>query len=184
MIGRVAHLLARPLVIGDAIDDGDDEVEVRDAIVVLGAPLTPGGIPSPILAERCAIAARLWHRGGAPIVAVTGGRSRGTPRSEAAGMAERLRALGVAPDAILLEDESTSTAENARGVRALLPDARRIWLTTQRFHTRRAARLFRREGFEPRAAYAADGLELQEPGRTLKWVVREYAAWAVAMVRR
>ena len=181
---RLIRLLERPLIVGEAIDDRATPVEGRDAIVVLGAPLTPGGIPSPILEERLAVAAALWHRAGAPIVVVTGGKTRGARRTEAAGMAEALHELGVPEAAIVVEDQSRTTAENARGVRARLPDARRIWVVTQPFHTRRAARLFRREGFEPRLAYRAGGIEARQPHRALRWVTREYAAWVVALIRR
>lgn len=184
MIGALARTLARPLVIGEAIDDGAGPVERRDAIVALGAPLTPGGEPSPILAERCAVAAALWHRGGAPVIAVTGGTTRGARRSEADGMAEALRGLGVPAAAIAIEDAARTTAENARNLRALLPDARSIWLVTQPFHTRRARWLFRRAGFAPRLAYRAHGVEEAEPRRAVSWIAREYAAWLVAMVRR
>jgi len=181
---RLAALLERPLLAGAALDDHAGPVERRDAIVALGAPLTPDGQPSPILAERCALAAALWQRGGAPLVVVTGGRTRAAPRSEAAGMAEAVHALGVPTAAIVVEDASTSTVQNARGVRALLPDARRIWVVTQRFHSRRAQRLFVREGFEPRLAYRAGGIEAHDPARALGWIAREYAAWVIAMVRR
>ncbi len=181
---RLTRLLERPLILGDAIDDGAAAVERRDAIVVCGAPLTPGGIPSPILEERLAVAVALWRRAAAPIVVVTGGLTRGARRTEASGMADALRDLGVPAAAIVVEDQSRTTAENARGVRRLVPAARRIWVVTQPFHTRRAARLFRREGFEPRLAYRDGGLEAAEPGRALRWVAREYAAWIVALVRR
>lgn len=184
MIGALVRVLERPLVVGDAIGEDAAPVEARDAIVILGAPLTPGGIPSPILEERLAVGIALWRRSGAPIVVVTGGLTRGARRSEASGMAEALRAAGVPESAIAIEDRARTTAENARGVRALVPDVRRIWLVTQPFHTRRAARLFRRAGFAPRPAYLAGGLEKSEPRRALSWVAREYGAWVVALVRR
>ncbi|MEJ7603979.1 MAG: hypothetical protein WKG01_39230, partial [Kofleriaceae bacterium] len=63
---RVASLLERPLAMSDAM-------EKLDAIVVLGAPLRSNGQLSPILAERVAAAAALWHAGAAPIVVATGG---------------------------------------------------------------------------------------------------------------
>ena len=68
---RVASLLERPLVIGDALG------ERLDAIVVLGAPLWANGRLSPILAERVAAAAALWHAGGSRSMVATGGMIAG-----------------------------------------------------------------------------------------------------------
>lgn len=184
MIERpIAWLLERPLVIGDAIDELAAPVERRDAIVALGAPVAPSGRPSEILAERLEVAAALFHRGGAPLVVVTGGLTRGARRAEADAMAESLAALGVPPAAILVENRSRDTAENAAFVRALLPTASRLWIVTQPFHTRRAARYFRRAGFSPRMAYRAAGLQVTERRRAVAWMAREYAAWVLALVR-
>ena len=95
MIRRaLASWLTGPLATGDAIAALLPRCERRDAIVVLGAPLTPDGRPSAVVAERVAVAAALWHAGGAAQVIVTGGRTRGAPRSEAAAMAAALRAAG------------------------------------------------------------------------------------------
>ncbi len=185
MIRRaLASWLTGPLATGDAVAALLPRCERRDAIVVLGAPLTPDGQPSAVVAERVAVAAALWHAGGAAQVIVTGGRTRGAPRSEAAAMAAALRAAEVDPAAILVEDRARSTADNAAFVRALVPDARAVWLATQRFHARRAAWLFRAHGFDVRVAHAADGLERDDPGRAIRWAVREYAAWVRALARR
>ena len=101
MIRRaLASWLTGPLATGDAVAALLPRCERRDAIVVLGAPLTPDGQPSAVVAERVAVAAALWHAGGAAQVIVTGGRTRGAPRSEAAAMAAALRAAEVDPAAI------------------------------------------------------------------------------------
>lgn len=180
----LAGWLTAPLAAGDAIAAPLLRCERRDAIVVLGAPLAPDGQPGAVVAERVAVAAALWHAGGGARVIVTGGQTRGARRSEAAAMAEALHAAQVDAAAILIEDRARSTADNAAFVRALVPEARAVWLATQRFHGRRAAWLFRAHGFDVRVAHAAEGLERDEPGRAIRWAVREYAAWARALVRR
>lgn len=113
-----------------------------DAIVVLGCRVMQDGRPSPALARRARHAARLWHEGRAPIVVVTGGVGDHPP-SEARAAAAVARELGVPEHALVLEERSTSTAENARFARELV-DARRVLLVTDGFHALRAARLFAR----------------------------------------
>ena len=87
------------------------------------------------------------------------------------------------PD-IFVEDEALSTEDNARlTAELLLPGARRIWLVTQPFHGRRAALLFRRAGFEPHVWHIAHSVQYTNRARALKWLVREYGAWAALAIR-
>jgi uncharacterized SAM-binding protein YcdF (DUF218 family) len=179
--GILASLLERPLVVREPL-------RPLDAIVVLGAPLAPEGALSPIVEERVEAAAALWRAGGGPLVVATGGitaaQARALPRrSEAAAIAEALRARGV-PE-VLVEDASRTTAENARCVAALLAPygARSIWLVTQPFHGRRAARLFRAAGFDAHVWHIDDSLEYRDRKRALRWLVREYAAWLKVFAR-
>ncbi len=162
-------LLERPLVV-------DDPFERVDAIVVLGAPLR-GDRVTPVLRERIDAAAELWHRGGAPIVVASGGITAGSTIAEGDAIAEGLRARGV--DDVIVERRSRTTAENARYSAELLRErgASRVWIVTQPFHGRRAARLFRAVGLEPRVWHIANSLEYQDRRRALRWVLREYAAW-------
>jgi uncharacterized SAM-binding protein YcdF (DUF218 family) len=176
---RITSLLERPLVVRDNSD------AALDAIVVLGAPLYPDGSLSPPLAERVDAAARLFAAGGAPRIVATGGVTQGAPRAEAAAIAEALVAAGVPPDAIIVENEAQTTADNARLTARLLAPlgARRVWLVTQPFHGRRSARLFRAAGLEPRVWHIADSIEYRDRTRGLRWVVREYASWAKTLLR-
>ncbi|HMG21030.1 MAG TPA: YdcF family protein [Kofleriaceae bacterium] len=171
MLHRLAQLLERPLAIREPFAR-------LDAIVVLGAPLAPGGALSPIGAERVAAAAALWRAGGGRIVVATGGITQRAPRAEADAMAEALRELGV-PE-VVVERESRSTADNARLSKALLDarGVRSLWLVTQPFHGRRSARLFRGAGFDAHVWHIADSIQYRDRRRAVKWLVREYAAWA------
>jgi uncharacterized SAM-binding protein YcdF (DUF218 family) len=171
VLDRVARLLERPLVIREPFAP-------LDAIVVLGAPLGPGGALSPVAAERVVAAAALWHAGGGRIVVATGGVTGGAPRAEADAIAEALGALGV--PGVLVERASRTTRDNARLARPLLEahGVRSLWLVTQPFHGRRGARLFRRAGFDAHVWHIDDSLQYRDRRRAVRWLVREYAAWA------
>ena len=160
----LVRLLERPLVVAHAF-------ERLDAIVVLGAPLRRDGAPTAVLAERIAAAADLFHRGGAPTVIASGGITQRDSRAEADAIADALVAAGVPRAAIIVERASLTTADNARYAAALLSPGARVWLVTQPFHGRRAARLFRREGLAPSVWHITDS------PRRMRWIVREYAAW-------
>jgi len=170
MWDRLASLLEGPLVIHEPI-------QTLDAIVVLGAPLWSNARLSPILVERVTAAIELYRAGGGPIVVATGGKTPGATHAEADAMADSLRAAMI-PD-VIVENQSRNTAENALFTARLLPRGARVWIVTQPFHGRRAARLFRDAGFEPHVWHIADSIEYRKRRHAVRWLVREYAAWGV-----
>lgn len=124
-----------------------------DAIVVLGCRVRPDGSASPSLARRARHAARLYERGLAPTIVLTGGV--GTyPPSEASAAAAIARAAGVPDEAMILEETSTSTEENASHA-ARLTEARRVLVVTDGYHVFRAERVFRRHFEHVRAVGSA-----------------------------
>ncbi len=173
--GALASLLERPLVVREPL-------RPLDAIAVLGAPLTLRGALTEVLEERVAAAAALWRAGAGRIVVATGGGTG--PRPEAEAMAEALRARGV--PGVLVEPEARTTADNARLVAARLAPlgARSVWIVTQPFHGRRAARLFRAAGLDAHVWHIDDSLEYRDRRRALRWLAREYAAWLKHLARR
>ena len=177
VFGTLASLLERPLVLRDTM-------RRLDAIVVLGAPLWPGDRLTPILEERIEAAVALWRDGGAPIVVATGGITNDATRAEADVMADALREHGV-PE-VLVENQSKTTADNARRTAALLQQlgVRSVWLVTQPFHGRRAARLFRAAGLEAHVWHIDSSIEYRDRRRAVRWLLREYAAWGALLVRR
>ena len=146
----------------------------RSASTRLGRRSGASGAPSTTIASR---------RSNALASAATASPRVSGPVSACARARRIMAAAGVDAGAIAIEDRARTTADNARLVRALAPEVRTIWLATQRFHTRRAARLFRAHGFDVRAAHPVAGLEVDDPGRALRWALREYGAWARALVR-
>lgn len=127
-----------------------------DAIVVLGGlmlPAAPPAAPHPDLnaaADRAWHAARLYRAGRAPTVICSGGRA---PLSRAAGpecpdIAQLLIELGVPMQAIVQENASATTRQNAEQVARLLPAGARVLLVTSALHMPRALRAFAQAGID------------------------------------
>lgn len=142
----VAYLGAALLL--DRHGQREDPKETYDAIVVLGCRVMPSGQPSRSLASRARRAAELQLAGVAPTIVLTGGIGEHPP-SEAVAAAAIVLELGVAGDAVVLEERSTTTEENARYAAALV-DARRVLVVTDAYHVFRAERVFRRHFDEVR----------------------------------
>jgi uncharacterized SAM-binding protein YcdF (DUF218 family) len=171
-----------------------------DAIVVLGGgigPAVPPLRPDPELfdsSDRVWHAARLFHRGLAPRIIVSGGsylvESGQAPptQTEAVAMRQFLVALGVPESAIVMEGKSINTIENMQETRALVGTAR-VALVTSGFHMPRALRLARKVGLDAEA-FPTDWQVL--PSTSPWWeslmpsvgalsasgvAIREYLAW-------
>lgn len=154
----------------------------RLAAIVLGGSLDPvsskpGRLEGWDSFERLSSAAALYRKGLVPQIFFTGGSGSLTwpGKKEAPFALEFLELLGVPPNAVIIEDQSRNTYENAiytrRIVSELLPSALAdasnaaapadgqapVLLVTSAWHMRRAAALFRKAGFrfEP---YAVDSL--------------------------
>jgi uncharacterized SAM-binding protein YcdF (DUF218 family) len=160
-----------------------------DAIVILGAPIRRDGTLSRLAEERVRTGVELYRRGLAPVVCVAGGHcppGSEASEAEAEGAARWLRAAGVPESALRVDRESASTRENAaRAAALLLPEGRRrVWLVTQPFHLRRALYYFRRAGFEPLGYLIEDSVQDRDERAGVRWMVREYGAWALAVARQ
>ena len=133
------------------------QVEPAEAIVVLGAGIPDDGILGSASLRRALAGMLLYRQGFAPRLLFSGPGRHGK-RSEAAVRADLARALGIAPEAILLEDEARTTREEAVriGARLRALGIRRILLVTDGQHLRRAQPLFERAGLQVLAAPADD----------------------------
>jgi uncharacterized SAM-binding protein YcdF (DUF218 family) len=99
--------------------------------------------------SRIGAGARAWFAGSAPVVILSGGV--GPPRHrEADNMARVISRLGVPRSALLLEDQSHSTRENAVYTARLARahGIHRVVLVTSAIHMPRASLLFRQAGLE------------------------------------
>jgi uncharacterized SAM-binding protein YcdF (DUF218 family) len=90
-----------------------DRAEQADVIIVLGAGVRRDNRPGPALIRRSTQGAELWQDGYAPRVICAGGIPGYATRSEADACRELLEERGVPADAIILEERSRSTHENA-----------------------------------------------------------------------
>jgi len=170
------------------------------AIVVLGGSVRPPETPDAPVdlgggADRVWHAARLYKAGKAPLIVLCGGSDPGfSVMSEAQAMQVFLRDLGVPDQAVLLEEESRNTRQNAQYAARLLHERglRRVLLVTSALHMERARLEFESEGLEVIAAptdrqagappripwrYLPDTDSLSASARALKelvgqWVVR------------
>ncbi len=124
-----------------------------DAIVVLGGGardlswVPTGPEPSEGSLERLVAAVQLARKHHLPLV-ITGGSGEPMPGAvrEADAMADAAIRLGFPARDIVIEDRSRNTWENAEAVQKLLP-GRTLVLVTSAFHMRRAARMFKKQGF-------------------------------------
>jgi len=79
---------------------------------------------------------------------ITSGASFGAPQRDAAIMALAAQELGVPADAILLEEKSRDTKDQARYIRSMIARDKFI-LVTAAYHMPRAVALFRKQGIDP-----------------------------------
>ena len=138
-----------------------DRARPADVIVLLGSQVYPGGKIGPSLERRAQHAAALYRRGLAAHVLCSGGVEQGQVVSEAAVACGRVIELGVPASAILYEDQSHSTEENAVYSTALM--RARGWrsavVDTDGFHLLRATLILERAGVTvyPSPAQATTG---------------------------
>ena len=131
-------------------------LERAPAIVVLGGALSPpplGGSEIDLHsgADRVWYAARLFHAGKAPLLILSGGSDPEYEAfSEARAMAIFLADLGVPAQAMVLEEQSSNTRQNAANSAALLQarGINRILLVTSALHMPRAKALFTAQGLQ------------------------------------
>lgn len=156
-----------------------DELRCVDAIVVLGAPLRRDGTLSRVTRERVELGVAHWHAKLAPLLVFTGGMVWGAVGAEAPAMADYAKELGVPAKAIMIEDQSKTTFENAVFTARLLREleAQSVWIVSQPFHLRRGRRLFRKQGLNAHARTPDESIQFERPVLGLRWVAREYVAW-------
>jgi uncharacterized SAM-binding protein YcdF (DUF218 family) len=142
-----------------------------DYIIVLGARVK-GTIPSLALQFRIDHAAEYLKQNPDTIAIASGGKGPGEDISEAESIKNELINHGINESRILLEDTSTTTYENIRFSKKLIPKNAEIGLVvTNDFHIFRAKMIANKEGLD------LSGLAAKTPIQALfKSYVREYLA--------
>jgi uncharacterized SAM-binding protein YcdF (DUF218 family) len=175
--GALGVLLAAPLLpLGALALDRYGRRPTPDgaygAIVVAGCKVMPDGRPSPALERRVRLAVSLRHL--APRLVLTGGRVGG-PISEAEAGAALAVSLGVPEAAIVLEDRSRNTCENARFTAALLPADTPLLVVSCGYHRWRCERYFRQHFTHVDSAGAASERPWRHAAREAASVVNALA---------
>ena len=147
--------------LGDSVEQQYPQVPIAalakaPAIVVLGGAVSPPQLGRTEIdlhsgADRVWYAARLFHAGKASLLVLSGGNDPEYQAfSEARAMSAFLADLGVPAQAMVLEEQSRNTRQNAANSAALLK-ARgidRILLVTSALHMPRAVALFTAQGLQ------------------------------------
>ena len=152
-------------------------VPQAQALVLLGGGVSPpSGRATDInlgaAADRVWYAARLFHAGKAPLLLLSGGSDpQRHAFSEARAMAVFLQDLGVPAPALVLEEDSRNTLENAAFSAKLLNERgiRHVLLVTSALHMPRALALLSAQGLQVEPAptdFEADSL----PPGALAWL--------------
>ncbi|MBF0416017.1 MAG: YdcF family protein [Magnetococcales bacterium] len=149
-----------------------ENVPTAQAIVVLGGGIIPSqqkGNPPNLnqAGDRMWHAARLYHAGKAPILILSGGNFFPPYlTSEAEAMRIFMHDLGVPDNAMILEDRSRTTKENALYTLPMLQERHihSVLLVTSAMHMRRALLLFNTAGIQViPTAIDHEGLNVSDP---------------------
>ena len=142
-----------------------------DYVIVLGAQVR-GETPTLVLQARIRAAAEYLKENPSAVAVASGGKGSGENISEAEAIKRGLVRLGIEENRILLEDASTSTAENLRFSAKLIPEYEqaKVVVVTNDFHVHRALRVAERQGYS-----LVSGLGATEfYAVTIQYYVREF----------
>jgi len=152
-----------------------EDVPPRPVAIVLGAGLWADGSLTPILADRVATAADLYHAGLVQKL-LCSGDNRLVNYNEPQAMLEYAVRLGVPEEDVVLDYAGRRTYDSCYRARAIFGVERAV-VVTQRFHTARALYLCDALGVDS-VAVLADRQDYTV--RRVTWETREYLALALA----
>ncbi len=178
------------------------QAPTADAIVVLGGNTANGRanwfLPydKDTAIMRVDTAADLYLAGRAPKVVLSGGALEGNV-SEAQGMAHRMRQHGVPDSALVLENASRNTYENAALTEDTLRanEIKKVLLVTSALHMPRSMAAFSKQGVQAIAAPAPPQIVLPPDSTLSPWlpdartldasrsIIKEYAGLLVYWLR-
>ena len=175
-LGYYLVSLAQVWTTGRADDDGP-----VDAIVVMGAAQYDGR-PSPQLAARLDHVVELWPQGVAPIVVVTGGNIPGDRFTEAEASATYLAERGVPLEALLLENDGSTSYESLDAVADLLV-ARgldEVLIVTDPYHALRSRLIAEEVGLD--ATVSSTDTSVVTGGESLRRHLQEAGGVAIGRI--
>lgn len=145
----------------------ETKLHQAEAIVVLGAGVTREGWPDRRSLERTVKAVILYKKGYAPVMIFAGGWEHHGYKASVPVMAKVAQDLGVPENAIIIEDKSHDTYQNALFTQAIMRDHdwNSLLLVTSESHMKRAALTFNKLGM---AVYPVP-VEESLPKQELSW---------------
>lgn len=165
--GLALFVVAQAMIISGFSAKGPKDL---DYILVLGAQLKENG-PSYVLQLRLDEAYDYLMENEDTKVIVSGGQGGNEPDTEAQGMYDYLVKKGIAPERILMEDQSGDTSENIRFSSLLMnPETDSVGIVTNNFHVFRAVHLAKAAGYKKVFGIAADS----HPGFLPNNMLREF----------
>lgn len=155
-----------------------------DYIIVLGAAVY-GEEPSITLQHRLEGAARYLDENPSTKAVASGGQGAGEDISEAECMRRYLENHGIAPERILIEDQSTSTKENLAFSKAVIKadggDASNIAVVSSGYHLYRAKRMADLLGMQATGVAGSDGYPIYMFGMYLREAAAVLKLWIFGM---
>ena len=151
-----------------------ERAQRADAIMIFGSGVKSGGHASPTLRARTRHAYELWKRGLAPKILCTGGLGK-YPPAESIVQEKLLIGWGVPASAIIKEEKSTSTWENAKFGAPLLPPNSSVIAVSDPYHLWRCQRDCRAFGLTAHTSPALSNWTQMSPANRASLCVREAA---------
>ena len=152
LIGIVLFIIVEGCILSRFHDKGKENL---DYIIVLGAQMKPAG-PSAVLKFRLDAAYDYLVENENTICILSGGQGSNEPCSEAEGMYQYLTDRGIAPERLIMEDQSTDTSENIAYSMALIGgNDISVVIVTNNFHVFRGVRLAKAAGMQDVCGIAA-----------------------------
>ena len=172
----VFFVIVEGFVISGMNEDGEDELEY---IIVLGAHVK-GTTPSAPLRWRIERAYEYLTENSNTVAVLSGGQGSGEDISEAECMRRELVERGIDASRLILEDNSTSTAENLEFSFRIIGDlSAPVGIVTNNFHVWRSVRSARAVGAENICGISAPF----KNALLLHYMVREFFSFTANLLR-
>lgn len=146
LVGFIVLTVLSMLYSLDSIDDSKKYLSLSKkahVVVVLGAAVWSNNEPSPILAARVRKALKFYEIGAAKKILVTGGAAPGEI-SEARAAFNLLIRLGVEKDYIIIEESTSSTADQIEYIKRTIIEAenmKNVLIVSDQFHLKRVSEI-------------------------------------------
>ena len=158
-----------------ALDYTQNDTDLPDVALVLGAGVNRNGTPSQILKNRLDKGLELYNQGKVKVLLVSGD-NRFENYNEPKVMREYLESQGVSSESIVEDFAGRRTLDSCYRAKNVFK-AKSVTIVTQAFHIPRSVYLCQSQGLNVRAVAAADGFR----STTINGVIREIPACILAI---